>query len=190
MLSLNQKTSGFTLMELMIVIAIIVILLGFSMFPYGYYMQRSYTERAADWIGQEWVLAHKAIRGWIEFDPLANKHARMLLVFEKGKSEIQSYLLSGAQLPNLASLPTDPNTIIKYKKFIMENGVEIVGFSWSILGPHSRVWYIIYPPYADGKFYTWTTEAYMTWAIVIVGYPGAGWAGGRTREVLLRPYLK
>lgn len=58
----KSKTSGFTLIEMIIVISIIMILLGIAMFPYGYYMQRSYTERAADGLSQEWVLAHKAIR--------------------------------------------------------------------------------------------------------------------------------
>lgn len=58
----QNNTSGFTLVEMMIVISIIVILLGIAMFPYRYYMQRGYTERAADGIAQEWVLAHRAIR--------------------------------------------------------------------------------------------------------------------------------
>jgi Tfp pilus assembly protein PilE len=47
---------------MMIVISIVVILLGIAMFPYRYYMQRGYSERAADGIAQEWVLAHRAIR--------------------------------------------------------------------------------------------------------------------------------
>lgn len=187
---LNQKTSGFTLIELVIVMTIMIILLGISMFPYGYYMQRSYTERAGDWLGQEWILAHKAVRGGIEFDPIVGKHARILFVFEKWTSEIQSYLLSGSILPNLSSLPTDPNVIVKYKKFIMENGVEIVGFTGSLFGSPNRVGYIISPPYAEWVFYTGSTESYLTWSIIILGYPGATWWGGRTREVLLRPYLK
>jgi prepilin-type N-terminal cleavage/methylation domain-containing protein len=47
-MTFNKKTSGFTLIEMIIVMAIISILLGIGMFPYGYYMQRAYTERAAD----------------------------------------------------------------------------------------------------------------------------------------------
>ena len=190
MFSLNQKTSGFTLMEMIIVMTIIIILLGISMFPYGYYMQRSYTERASDGLWQEWVLAHKAIRGGLKFDSLATKHARLLFVFEKWKSEIQSYLLSGTALPNLTSLPTDPNIIVKYKKFVMENWVEIVNFTGSLIGSPDMVWYIISPPYAEWVFYTGSTESYLTGAIITLGYPGAGWGGWRTREVLLRPYLK
>lgn len=68
---------------MIIVISIIMILLGIAMFPYGYYMQRSYTERAADGLSQEWVLAHKAIRSGLEFDPIAGKHAYLVFVFEK-----------------------------------------------------------------------------------------------------------
>lgn len=60
-----------------------MILLGIGMFPYGYYMQRSYTERASDGFAQEWVLAHKAIRSGIEFDPIADNHAQLFFVFEK-----------------------------------------------------------------------------------------------------------
>jgi prepilin-type N-terminal cleavage/methylation domain-containing protein len=61
-MNFKNTTSGFTLVEMMIVISIIVILLGIAMFPYRYYMQRGYVERAADGIAQEWVLAHRAIR--------------------------------------------------------------------------------------------------------------------------------
>ena len=61
-MNFKNTTSGFTLVEMMVVISIIVILLGIAMFPYKYYMQRGYAERAADGIAQEWVLAHKAIR--------------------------------------------------------------------------------------------------------------------------------
>lgn len=61
-LTQNKKASGFTLIEMIIVMSIIMILLGIAMFPYAYYMQRSYAERAADGLSQEWILAHKAIR--------------------------------------------------------------------------------------------------------------------------------
>lgn len=79
----TKKTSGFTLIEIIVVITILMILLGIGLFPYGYYMQRAYTERAADGIAQEWVLAHKAIRSGIEFDTIADTHARLFFVFKK-----------------------------------------------------------------------------------------------------------
>ena len=62
MKSIHKLTSGFTLIEMIVVISIIMILLAISMFPYRFYMQRAYTERAADGLAQEWILAHKAIR--------------------------------------------------------------------------------------------------------------------------------
>ena len=173
-----------------------MILLGIGMFPYKYYMQRGYTERAADGIAQEWVLAHKAIRSWLEFDPLADKHAHLFFVFEKWKSEIQSYLLSGSVDPTSFVLPDLSNltnvNIKKYKTFSMENGVEILNFTGSLWSIGNKFGYMIYPPLGDGVFFTgsvvpWTV---MTGARIIIGYQGATMNTGRTREILLRTYLK
>ena len=175
---------------MIIVISIIMILLGIAMFPYGYYMQRWYTERAADGLAQEWVLAHKAIRWGLEFDPIARTHARLFFVFEKGTSEIQSYLLSGSVLPDLDNLTT--TDIVEYKKFTMENGVQILGFSGSIAQTETRVGYLISPPYGDGIFFTGSivSGSTLTGAHIIIGYPGADTTTGRAREILLRTYLK
>jgi prepilin-type N-terminal cleavage/methylation domain-containing protein len=192
----HTKTSGFTLVEMIIVISIIMILLGIGMFPYKYYMQRGYTERAADGIAQEWILAHKAIRSGLEFDPLADKHAHLFFVFEKGKSEIQSYLLSWSVdqaafvLPDLTNL-TNSN-IQKYKTFSMENGVEILNFTGSLSNIGNKFGYMKSPPFGDGVFFTgsvvpWTV---MTGARITIGYQGATMNTGRTREILLRTYLK
>jgi prepilin-type N-terminal cleavage/methylation domain-containing protein len=43
-----SRHRGFTLIEMMIVIAIILVLLSLVFLPYGYYMQRSYVERSID----------------------------------------------------------------------------------------------------------------------------------------------
>ncbi len=179
----------------MIVMCIIMILLGIGMFPYGYYMQRAYTERAADGLAQEWVLAHKAIRSWLEFDPIAGKHAHLLFVFEKWKTEVESYLLFGSsdttvfKFPDLTHL-TGLN-IKKYKVFTMENGVEILNFSPSLAPIGNRVWYMISPPFGDGIFFTGSIIPWMnlTGAILTVGYPGASVNTGRSRQILLRTYL-
>ncbi len=185
---------------MMIVISIIVILLGIAMFPYKYYMQRGYTERAADGIAQEWVLAHKAIRWGLKFDPLSPKHARIFFVFQTGSTTVDSYLLSGSTdaaifvLPDISS-STFPDTtdinIIKYKTLTLDDGVEILGFSGSLFGSGNRVGYLISPPYGDGIFFTSSAQSgSLDDARIIVGYPWADTITGRAREVLLRTYLK
>ncbi len=175
---------------MMIVISIIVILLGIAMFPYRYYMQRGYTERAADGIAQEWVLAHRAIRWGLEFDPIVGRHARLFFVFQTGSSTVESYLLSGSTLPDIANISTDTNLVQKYKTLILDDGVEILGFTGSLSGSGDRVWYMISPPYGDGVFFTPTASWYLSDARIIVWYPGADTTTGRAREVLLRTYLR
>jgi prepilin-type N-terminal cleavage/methylation domain-containing protein len=192
----TKKTSGFTLIEMIIVMSIIMILLGIGMFPYGYYMQRAYTERSADGLAQEWVLAHKSIRSWLEFDPLSGKHAHLFFVFEKGKSEIVSYIFSGSvnmntfQYPNLANL-SNPN-IKKYKTYPMENGIELLGFSGSLMNLGDRIGYMIFPPLWEGLFFTGISLPWITTqnARINIGYPWASIDTGRAKQLLLRTYLK
>lgn len=161
----------------MIVISIIVILLGIAMFPYKYYMQRGYVERAADGIAQEWVLAHRAIRSGLRFDLPAPKHARLFFVFQTGSTTVDSYLLSGSidpatfVLPDI-SLSSFPDTnITKYKILTLDDGVEILGFSGSLYGSGSRIGYMISPPYGDGIFFTQAQSGSFDDARIIVGYP-------------------
>ena len=192
MLSFKKNTSGFTLIEMIIVITIIVILFGISMFPYGYYMQRSYVDRAIDGVWQEWILSHKAIRGGLEFDE-RRKHASMLIVFEKGKSDIETYILSGSSIPEMNTLPTDIEKIKKYKTLHLDNDVKILGFSGSLFGIGNKVWYIITPENGDGNGYFFTgiiDKHVFTGARMILGYDGATLGSGRAKEILLRTYLK
>lgn len=179
----------FTLIEMMIVISIIVILLGIAMFPYRYYMQRGYTERAADGVSQEWVLAHRAIRWGLEFDPNRGNHAHLFFVFQTGSTTVDSYLLSGSTFPDLATLTTDVN-ITKYKTLTLDDGVQILWFSGSLSGSGDRVGYMISPPYGDGVFFTTSSSGSLSDARIVVGYPWADTITGRAREVLLRTYLK
>ena len=193
MKSSRTNTSGFTLFEIMIVMAIIIILLGIWIFPYRLHMQRAYTERAADWISQEWILAHKAVRSGIEFDPVSRSHARILMVFEKWKSEIATYLVaSGVTINDVTSLPIGPTSLQKYKSLILEDGVSITGFTGDIFTSTTTVGYMISPPSGSGIFFTGSLISGMPLKNVrlIVGYPGAFADAWRSREVLLRWYLQ
>ncbi len=182
---------------MMIVISIIVILLGIAMFPYRYYMERGYTERAADGIAQEWVLAHRAIRWGLQFAPPYPKHARLFFIFQTGSHTIESYLLSGSTdttftLPDIsmsAMLNIANTDIIKYKTLSLDDSVEILGFTGSLSGSGERVGYMISPPYGDGIFFTQAQSGSLDDARIIVGYRGADTITGRAREILLRTYL-
>lgn len=123
---LRLGRSGFTLIEMVVVIAIIMTLLGLIFFPYGYYMQRAYVERTTDTIGQGWVLAHKDIRNGRLYD--IDKTANKVLILRKGSTRIDTYLLSGSRLPDFSTLDTNPD--IKADTLIdFDSKVEILSFS-------------------------------------------------------------
>lgn len=63
----HLRPSGFTLVEIMIVVAILGILMGIGMFPYGEYMKREALSASVDTVAQEWIIAHKIIRNGIVF---------------------------------------------------------------------------------------------------------------------------
>jgi prepilin-type N-terminal cleavage/methylation domain-containing protein len=73
--------SGFTLIEMMVTITIIISLFSLVFFPYGYYMERAYTERTIDTVGQEWILAHKEIRNGKIWSGTTN--ANTILIFRR-----------------------------------------------------------------------------------------------------------
>lgn len=76
---MNQK--GFTLIELMIVISIIISLLAIGFFPYSYYMERAQVESTVDMISQEWILAHRAVRNGLLYD--TDHHANLEIAFSE-----------------------------------------------------------------------------------------------------------
>ena len=67
----------------MIVMAIVGILMGMALLPYGEYMQRARLSNSVDTISQEWVLAHQQIRNGKEFSETEPNHASVILEFEK-----------------------------------------------------------------------------------------------------------
>lgn len=70
-------------------------------------MQRAYVERTTDTIGQGWILAHKDIRNGRLYD--IDKTANKILIFRKGSTYIEEYLLSGSILPEFTTLDTNPD---------------------------------------------------------------------------------
>jgi prepilin-type N-terminal cleavage/methylation domain-containing protein len=179
---------GFTLIEMMIVIAIILVLLSLVFLPYGYYMQRSYVERSIDTVGQGWILAHKDIRNGKLFseDRTANK----LLIFRQGAAEIESYLLSGSTLPSLDTLET--NTDIKKENPIrLDSKIQIIGFSGANIDNSEFLGYYIEAPSGSGAFFTGSLIPFSSTGILLtIGYDGSDISSGRARQILLRPYLQ
>jgi prepilin-type N-terminal cleavage/methylation domain-containing protein len=126
----THQKKGFTLIEMMIVIAIIMTLLGLVFFPYSYYMQRAYVENTVDTLSQGWILAHKDIRNGKLYGTGTTAHK--VLVFQKGSEEVRQYLLSGTTLPNLNTIDSD--TSVKVENPIrFESNTEILGFSGATL---------------------------------------------------------
>ncbi len=176
----------------MIVIAIILVLFSIALFPYGYYMQRSYVENTIDTVGQEWILAQKEIRNGKMFD--ATKHANAVIIFRKGSEEIEQYMLSWTVLPPLSEFSQNTsNPNIKTSKIIQfENNIEVLDFTGgSINATDSVLGYYIEAPFASGAFFTDSNKGfYSSWIYLIVWYTGSNLDEGLARKILLKPYLQ
>lgn len=171
----SRNTSGFTLIELMIVISMMLILFGISLFPYNFYMDRARVENSMDIVRQEWILAHNDIKNGLLYENTNHAHAYILL--EKGKRSLDIWISSGS---------TSPKKL--YKSIPFEGAVEILDFSGVSLGSSNSILYHISPPYATGAYSTGTTEYSLTGITMILGYSGASLESHRARQVLLRPY--
>ncbi|MBP9779716.1 prepilin-type N-terminal cleavage/methylation domain-containing protein [Candidatus Gracilibacteria bacterium] len=189
----HPSTSGFTLMEVMIVVLIIIFLFSFAIFPYSYYMKRSYVERSRDILGQEWILAHKEIRNGKLFD--GDQHARTVLIFEKGSENISEYKYLGTDYPELTEFtPTSTNPNIKFEKYHeFDSGIKLQKYH-GFTGAESnhKFGYMIQPPFGKGVFFTGglNSEFTLTGIYLTIGYNGASLETGHAREMLLRPYLQ
>lgn len=85
------------------------------------------------------------------------------------------------------------SNIKPYHTLSLDGGTEIVGFTGSLPSDTTRVGYLITPPTGSGVFFTGTLStqsAYLTGVEMIVGYKNAALETGRSRKVLLRPYLQ
>lgn len=76
-----------TVLEMLIVLAIIGILMMIGMIPYGEYLRREALSITADTFANEWIMAHKEIRNGILFpeaDATGKKsHASLVVVLKK-----------------------------------------------------------------------------------------------------------
>ena len=176
-----QSTSGFTLIEIIIVITMIGILLSMGTIPYNYYMDRSRVERTIDQIAQEWVLAHNSVKnGVLTNDKSHNAH--LYIELEKWANSI--VIQSSTGWDSLRH---------SYKTIPLDFNIEIQSFSgvifWSAIG----VTYQISLPYGMGMFFTGAIGAnpsfWSTGVTMIIWYPGATEESGRARKILLRPYF-
>ncbi len=169
-------TGGFTLVEIMIVISMIMILMGITMFPYSYYMDRSRVEKESDMLSQEWILAHSDVKNGILYDGVSLAH--LYFSFHTGSNTIDITLSTGG---------TSPQKI--YKTLHLENGIEIQSMSGAQWGNTSTLIYHISPPYGMWRFSTgWGVEFDQTGILLRFGYRWATIESGRAREILLRPY--
>lgn len=168
-----------------VVIAIILSLFSLVFFPYGYYMERAYTERSTDTVAQEWILAHKEIRNGKIFTGTTS--ANTILLFKKGANTIEKYFLSGNTLPTEYS-SQNPN-IRKDTPITLDSRLEIQGISGIDMGDSAILGYYIEAPYASGAFFTGTTLFSSTGVFLTIGYTGATVWNGRARNILLRPYF-
>lgn len=157
---------GFTMIEMMIVIAIVIVLMGLVAFPYGYYMQRANVESAIDTVSQGWILAHKDIRNGKMFDAQEQKNANALLVFRKGSHEIKQYLFSGTVIPNISDM--SPSDIREQNPISLGSQIEILGFSGIT---DDTLIYTIEAPYASGAFFVNNTLTGTNGVFVTLGYP-------------------
>lgn len=188
----HHKKTWFTLIEMMIVISIVIVLFSVSIFPYSYYMQRAYVERTIDSIGQEWVIAHKDVRNGKMFD--TNKHANLILVFEKWREWIRQYLLSGTTIPTMGELvsPSSNSNLREISPVIFDSNIQILSFSWSnqhFLNDRILA-YIIEAPYGRWQFFTGSQLFSSTGIFLTIWYTGSTLESGRARKILLRPYLQ
>lgn len=177
----------------MIVISILIFLVSFALFPYAYYMKRSYVERTRDIIGQEWIIAHKEIRNWKLFSSW--KHANTVFVFERNAWWIYEYSVSWQTIPNIQEFIMEPtNPDIKFERLIsFDSDIKLLDFrGYAGAENHDKFWYMIRAPYGTGIFFTGGTASslYLTGIYLTIGYNGSISQAGHQREVLLRPYLQ
>lgn len=84
-----HTSHGFTLVEIMVVIAIVIILAMFVSVPYSYYADRTRVRDAGSRIEQLWTLAHTEVKNGAVFSGSTNTH--LLMTFIAGTNHIDLY---------------------------------------------------------------------------------------------------
>ena len=175
---LSHTSRGFTLIELMIVIAMIAMLLWSGIFPYEFYMQRARVEKTIDKISQEWIIAHQDIRWWL-LHQWTWSHAHMYIGMKEGDDFITFSTSTGELSPK-----------ITYKKYSFEGKIQILELTGSIDPSATELMYHISPPFATWAFSTWwIDESYFSGVILTIGYPWASRESRRARDMILHPYF-
>jgi prepilin-type N-terminal cleavage/methylation domain-containing protein len=160
----NLSTSrGFTLIELVVVISIMVTLLSMGFFPFRYYAERAKLERNLDMLSQEWRAAQEEVKNGLLSDAndSGSTQAHLFVTFEKGKSAIEIESASGATFSRK-----------HYKTISLDRPIEILGFSGTA-STNSIVTYHISPPFATGGYMLDTPPeiTISTGIIMLIGYP-------------------
>ena len=119
----------------MIVIAMILILMSISLFPYSFYMDRARVEKNIDMIAQEWVLAHNDVRNGILYS--GSTYAYLSLRFQKGSDRIDILMSTGETLSERL-----------HRTIMLESGIEIIEIDGGSVGTGDLFIYRIAPPYA------------------------------------------
>lgn len=202
-------------MELMIVMAIIGILMTFGLLPYKDYMDRAELSNNIDTISQEWILAHKEIRNWLE-NSFTNtkdqtevkKHSAIIFEFEKSATKIKKYEVDFDEVSenkdwknifknpiNIRNILSDNTKIKKYKEINFSKNIEIKeNFEKNF---DEKIFYVIIPPFAQWKFFDeiWN-EKIFTNPKIQIGYQNStiptdpNIKTPKIRTILLNPYLQ
>lgn len=203
-------------MELMIVMAIIGILMTFGLLPYKDYMDRAELSNNIDTISQEWILAHKEIRNWLENSftdtdwTKVKKHSAIIFEFKKWESKIKKYEVDFDEVSeikdwknifknpidiNINNILSDNTKIKKYKEINFSKNIEIKeNFDKNF---DKKIFYILIPPFAQWKFFdeNWN-EKILTNPKIQIGYQNATIPADlniktpKIRTILLNPYLQ